>query len=82
MYYTAVKSAPSSLNSIPPSGKQVLSVTEKEEVPARAIFWVTVISGTWRIRKVQCLKVYEQNCSTLFSGRNKVFFPKGFGLPT
>lgn len=58
----------------------MLSVTEKEDVPARAIFWVIFTSGTWRIRKVQCLKVYEQNCSTLFSGRNrKCSFQKGLG---
>lgn len=71
MYNTAVKSAPSFLNIIAVSEKQVLSVTENEEVPARTIFWVIFTSGTWRIRKVQCLKVYEQNHSTLFSCSNR-----------
>lgn len=77
MYNTAVKP---SLNTIALSEKQVLSVTEKEEVPARAIFWVIFTSGTWRIRKVQCLKVYEQNHSTLFSCSNrKCSSQKGLG---
>lgn len=78
IHNTAVKSAPSSLNTILLSGRQVLSVTEKEQVPARAIFWVIFTSGTWRIKNIQCLKVYEQNCSTLFLGRNrKCSFQKG-----
>lgn len=80
MHNTAVKLAPSSLNTIPLSGRQVLSVTEKEEVTARAVFWVIFTSGTWRIRKVQCLKVDEQNCSTLFASRNrKCSSQKGLG---
>lgn len=80
MYNTAVKSAPSSLNTIALSEKQVLSVTEKEEVPARAIFWVIFTSGTWRIRKVQCLNIYEQNRSTLFPCSNrKCSSQKGLG---
>lgn len=46
---------------------QVFSVTEKEWVPARPIFWVTATSGTPRIRKVQHLDIYEQSWSRLLS---------------
>lgn len=49
-------------------GRQVLSVTEKEEVPVRPVFWVIFTPGTQRISKVQSLWVYEQSCPTLFSG--------------
>lgn len=70
-YNTAVKSTLSSLNAISLIGRQVLSVIEKEEVPVRPVFWVIFTSGTWRIKKVQCLYIYEQNCSTLFSGNNR-----------
>lgn len=59
------------LNAIPLIGRQVLSVIEKEEVPVRPVFWVIFTSGTQRIRKVRCLYVYEQNCSTLFSGSDR-----------
>lgn len=71
MYNTAVKSRPSFLNAIPLIGRQVLSVIEKKEVPVKPVFWVIFTSGTRRIRKVQCLYVYEQNCSTLFSGSDR-----------